>query len=78
MQGTSPRDIVMLQANKGEVVIEMIKKMVAQLKQCPELLNLLLQDRVSLVGVSAVEQRALVDVLKTQLDEPKKGANYWM
>ncbi|WP_036708109.1 competence pheromone ComX [Paenibacillus pinihumi] len=57
----------------------MIKNLVAQLKQSPELLNLLLQNRVSLVGVSAVEQRALVDVLKSEtLSEKKVNNNYWM
>ncbi|MBJ6361124.1 competence pheromone ComX [Paenibacillus sp. GCM10012307] len=57
----------------------MIKKMVAQLKQSPELLNLVLQNRVSLVGISAVEQRALVDVLKSEtLSEKKVSNNYWL
>ncbi|WP_270168055.1 competence pheromone ComX [Paenibacillus sp. SYP-B4298] len=56
----------------------MLKQVIAQLKQSPELLSQLQQGRLSFAGVSPEEHRALAEVMKAQSGEPRKNAKFWM
>ncbi|XEC96266.1 competence pheromone ComX [Paenibacillus tarimensis] len=53
----------------------MMKQAIAQLKQCPEMLSLLMQGRISIIGISSLQQRALIEVLGEDLKYQKEG--FW-
>jgi hypothetical protein len=60
-----------------KAVAVMLKQAVARLKQCPDTLNLLLQGRVSLVGVSPVYQQVIVEVMSGERMDSASGEGFW-
>lgn len=56
----------------------MLKQIIAQLKQSPEMLSQLQQGRLSFAGVSQEEHKALMEVMEAQSGEPRKNAKFWM
>lgn len=78
MHGWITHAIVEKQVITSKGGINMLKQVIAQLKQSPELLSQLQQGRLSFAGVSPEEHRALAEVMKAQSGEPRKNAKFWM
>lgn len=57
----------------------MLKNVIAQLKQNQEMMSQFLQGRVALAGVSAVEQQAMMDIMKGQqtAKEQVRNSVWW-